>query len=1412
MKFASLFVALLFLFAFGTTHADFATTSLERHFAFDDKLAAPLDDVGKCEDAEAEASDDAALLQTVHQMEVVKSTVLSARTEAKDRAPMCSGHTVLDLLSYRPGFQVATLPSIGNFTIRRDCTPHPTMLTEIDVIRARQQQAASATKSYVLLACFGVIFLAYAFYMWRTVVWPSTDNSYIESSRKTRPEEESWKRGLICWLTMDWVSPWIKYWGTASSDETKIDHGALGFLGFADDEAARCADVMEKLWDEQAPKKTRFDIIWVVLRYVTYRKLAFAGLCSGIWQFLMFVGPALAIRETIKLLKNVQMMYALDPSFIVPADFFARGLQIIGTFLGGGLVMFVTDMTMFLMLNRMSIRLRSGLNSFCFRKSQRMHGSVSEFEIPAIASQMQGTRMESGVAKYSFVALMNQDVNTGMNSIFLQIFNMMFHIPLLFLVIFLMSHVVKRAIIVTLCVLVGLVILILFAGYLQAMKGAFAGMWFGQRIILCRELFQAIRIVKAYAWEDAAFHLMSKARTLELEYLASVFRWTGFAIFWVVSTDKIVFLSTIIAYVAMYGDIGAIELFTMMQLLRCFTQLIGGLVTIIPALCKMYPSIVRLNAFLHLPESNKWLRLRHSAKSGEEANPPQSPVVLPLDQRKIVARLKGNFAWDPSLGAYLKDIDLEVRDGELLAIVGEVGAGKTALITALLGEMILMKGAELKSPTKIGYHSQVPVIAEGSLHDNIIFWRDVDQSAYEQVIDDASLKEDLKYLPGGDCIGIGHQGVALSGGQRARVSLARMAYTKNVDLMLMDDPYSSVDTHTADHLEKNLLLGARLQGKARVVVTQPDVDRLRCFDRVIVVGGGKILAQGSPTEIQEYECFQNLQQQAKEVLVGDAERKGRGTKKPGKAKSTTPRKEAEAAMQVREEEAQGRAGWETIKYFLKLGGIKTWVMMIVFYILWTIAGMMVEITLAQWGSAEMHFVHKPKTFILGCLFWLCVACVIFIPFWYCATTWALNVSHAIFGIVAKNLLAAPIDKFFDKNPLGRILNRLSGDMMAIDYSTNAKILGTLQIIFSTTIPTIYMHSCIPVWVTLASVPFYVVIYNLILRYWNLQVPLRYLGATTRSKMSSYISDSAGMRSVLRAYGVADRVSSEQAQAVDQAMKCDMAINCSRKWVILRLGYFYLFFLTSILLLLLWFPNMLPVGIAGLLTTYMCANIIALEMNLEQASGLQFELVNMDRVYEYTNLPSEKPARMPQDSQYATFFVKTNRIELGSLQAIRQSGKIQIVRGPQIIFEECDNGKAFQLAKDARWSDIWARAKTTEDPLSGATSKHRLVAVGASLVNDPQDIAKQLVNGTTEDLTLSLQTEWLEHGAEVKVTNLVAGYANHPAVLKGLNFEIEAMTRAAIMARLDVASPLSCSAYYASLSLGSAVKSMLICDV
>ncbi|PWA01371.1 hypothetical protein BB558_002530 [Smittium angustum] len=195
----------------------------------------------------------------------------------------------------------------------------------------------------------------------------------------------------------------------------------------------------------------------------------------------------------------------------------------------------------------------------------------------------------------------------------------------------------------------------------------------------------------------------------------------------------------------------------------------------------------------------------------------------------------------------ISDINFKSYYGELVGIVGLVGSGKSSMISAMLGDMKKLSGS-VKMKGRIAYVPQQPWIINSTFRENIIFGQPYDETFYTKVIKACELERDVEMLKGGHNAEIGEKGINLSGGQKARVSLARAVYAR-AHIYLLDDPLSAVDAHVGRNLMRNVIgPTGLLKHKCRILVTHA-VQYLPLLDNIYVVDNGRIVEQGTHKEL-----------------------------------------------------------------------------------------------------------------------------------------------------------------------------------------------------------------------------------------------------------------------------------------------------------------------------------------------------------------------------------------------------------------------------------------------------------------------------------------------------------------------------------------------------------------------------------
>ena len=234
-------------------------------------------------------------------------------------------------------------------------------------------------------------------------------------------------------------------------------------------------------------------------------------------------------------------------------------------------------------------------------------------------------------------------------------------------------------------------------------------------------------------------------------------------------------------------------------------------------------------------------------------------------------------SWDKERNdvTVLKDVTLNIHQNALVTIIGPVGCGKSSLLMAMLGELPLTDG-KLQRNGATAYAAQEPWVFSDTLRNNILFGRPFDHHRYETVLEVCDLTKDIAGFPNGDLTLIGQRGVTLSGGQRARVCLARAVYPE-ADIYLLDDPLSAVDATVAKNIFEKCIINL-LSGKLRVLVTH-QVQFLKSADHIVVLNQGIVTNQGSYPQLRQSGALTSaleleIEAKGQEIVKGVSVREG----------------------------------------------------------------------------------------------------------------------------------------------------------------------------------------------------------------------------------------------------------------------------------------------------------------------------------------------------------------------------------------------------------------------------------------------------------------------------------------------------------------------------------------------------------
>ncbi|KAI4853346.1 putative ABC transporter [Aureobasidium sp. EXF-8845] len=387
-----------------------------------------------------------------------------------------------------------------------------------------------------------------------------------------------------------------------------------------------------------------------------------------------------------------------------------------------------------------------------------------------------------------------------------------------------------------------------------------------KRVNTTAAVLGSIQSVKMSGLMNPASELLHSLRLRELDMLASLSRFiiglNAIAVIPSVWSPVLTFIVYAIkARIDGSADLDISQAFTSMALLNLVTTPTAKLLTIMPLWAQALGCFERLQQYFELPVHD-----RRSASSASNIDPQNTDIEMSA-LRSLRAQECAITCTNMDIGlstggpAILKNITFEMRSGSLTVVTGPTGSGKTTLLKALLGETHLLKGQMSIFSTSISYCNQIPWMTNTSIKEFITGpkndARPTIESLYGLIVHACDLVKDIAGMPDGDDTTLGSKGVSLSGGQRARLALARAVYARK-DIILLDDVFSALDTNTKEAIYSRLLGPhglLRELGTTILLVTHWQKATAGADQILTLSQDGHIAYQGSPDVLLDTESY-----------------------------------------------------------------------------------------------------------------------------------------------------------------------------------------------------------------------------------------------------------------------------------------------------------------------------------------------------------------------------------------------------------------------------------------------------------------------------------------------------------------------------------------------------------------------------
>ncbi|GMM34012.1 ATP-binding cassette glutathione S-conjugate transporter [Saccharomycopsis crataegensis] len=810
------------------------------------------------------------------------------------------------------------------------------------------------------------------------------------------------------------------------------------------------------------------------------------------------------------------------------------------------------------------------------------------------------------------------------------------------------------------------------------------------RIKVISEILSNIKSLKLYNWENPYRAKLDHWRNdKELKNMAqiSVFKAINMSMWNMI--PFFVSCSTFIGFIKIYDQPLTTDIvFPALALFNLLGFPLNVIPNVITAIIDCGVSLDRLNEFLQLDEldPNAVIRMGKVKKMGEE--------VVKFDNcsyswNKFNQRYSDADTDANNSNNYLalKNINFVAKKGELSCVIGKVGSGKSSFIKSMLGDLYKYQG-QLSIHGKVAYVSQVAWIMNGTIKENILFGHKYDPILYEKVLFACDLNVDLKNFVDGDLTQVGEKGISLSGGQKARLSLARAIYA-GADLYLLDDPLAAVDEHVGKHLIDHVF-GEKgmLHHKCKVLVTN-SVHFLHIAHNISMLEDGEIIEQTSTKALNEMTDEQRSTSKISQLIEQFGKKKVDGSSETEDEESSVnedANKEEESSDNGDQDDVKTFKGHELVednasiendllenndaaslrrastatmndavvtyddernktsearKEHMERGNVKWDVYLtyanacnprfVVLFLFLAVSNMGLNVAANYWlkywselNSKEGYNPHVVRYLSIYALLGISGSITLMIQ---CIILWNVCVikgSKNLHNRLANAVIRAPMS-FFETTPIGRILNRFSNDINKID-----DVLGRVfQSFFQQSIKVLFtiLVICFSTWqFVLVIVPLSVLYIYYQQYYMRTSRELKRLESITRSPIYAHFQETLNGITTIRGFGQENRFVKLNEVKVDNNLEAyHSTVNCNR-WLATRLDFLasLVIFSSAALPMFGLASGKVSAGLIGLSVSYALQITGSLNWTVRMTVEVETNIVSVERIEEYSKLEPEAP--------------------------------------------------------------------------------------------------------------------------------------------------------------------------------------------
>lgn len=603
----------------------------------------------------------------------------------------------------------------------------------------------------------------------------------------------------------------------------------------------------------------------------------------------------------------------------------------------------------------------------------------------------------------------------------------------------------------------------------------------------------------------------------------------------------------------------------------------------------------------------------------------------------------------------LHNINLEINKGEFIVVTGSIGSGKSSLLGAMSGLMKRTNGKVLVDGDIL--LCGAPWVQNATLRDNITFGLPFDKEKYEKVVEACSLYSDFAQFPGGDMTEVGERGITLSGGQKARINLARAVYADK-DIILLDDVLSAVDAKVGKHIVEKCIMGI-LKDKTRIMATH-QLSLINSADKMIFLNGDGSIDIGTIDELKsrndkllnllKYQrdnknsdsnssgsvdgpiISKDAEKEKEELLEQKLEIARTQTETIGKSKDDHLVDKDVVKIIGDEERAVNALKFSVYLNYCKLAFNKfpyiSPFAFVFFAVIETFCNYFTNTWLSFWVEDKFSGRHTPFYMGLYIMFaFLYSFCMAF--FFYLMCFYTNTAARLLNFRASQRILHVPMS-FMDVSPIGRVLNRFTKDTDVLDNELIEQLRQLINPLCSVVGTIVLCIIYIP-WFAIA-VPLIIIFYVVLANYYQASArEIKRLEAVKRSLVYSHFNETLSGKDTIKAYHIQEDVKLKLDKLIDSQNEAYYITLANQRWLGANLAI--LAFSIVFIIAMLCVYSVFSIGAAstGLLLTYVMNLTGIMSLMMRALTQVENEFNSVERLNHYAfDLVQEKPYEIPEN--------------------------------------------------------------------------------------------------------------------------------------------------------------------------------------